>query len=187
MDPAHIPDEVLIRYRPYLRLLARLQLAPHLQGKLDPSDVVQQTLLQAHQAREGFRGRTEGEMAAWLRQILANNLAAAARTFGRARRDTAREQSLEASLAASSARLEAWLAAEQKSPSQRAAQQEQTLRLAAALEQLPPAQREALTLQHWQGWTLARIGLQLGRSPEAIAGLIKRGLKQLRTLLRETE
>jgi RNA polymerase sigma-70 factor (ECF subfamily) len=174
-------------FRAYLRLLARLHLAPQLRGKLDPSDVVQQTLLQAYQALDQFRGRSEAEWAGWLRQILARNLAQALRDFGRARRDVAREQSLQAALDASSARLDAWLAADQSSPSQRAEQAEQALRLAEALEQLPEAQREALILQHWQGLSLAEIGEHLGRSPEAVAGLLKRGLKQLRQLLRESE
>jgi RNA polymerase sigma-70 factor (ECF subfamily) len=174
-------------FRAYLRLLARLHLAPQLRGKLDPSDVVQQTLLQAYQALEQFRGDSEAQLAAWLRQVLARNLAQALRDFGRARRDLAREQSLQAALDASSARLEAWLAAEGSSPSQRAEQAEQALRLAEALEQLPEAQREALVLQHWQGLSLAQIGEHLGRSPEAVAGLIKRGLRQLRQLMQESE
>jgi RNA polymerase sigma-70 factor (ECF subfamily) len=183
------PDEagrLLERFRSYLRLLARLHLAPRLRGKLDPSDIVQQTLLQAYQALHQFRGRTDGETAAWLRQILARNLAQAIREFGRAKRDVAREQSFQAEIDASSARLEGWLAADQSSPSQRAEQAEQTLRLAEALEQLPEAQRDALVLQHWQGMSLAEIGAHLGRSPEAVAGLIKRGLKQLRQLLQES-
>jgi RNA polymerase sigma-70 factor (ECF subfamily) len=177
----------LERFRAYLRLLARLHLDPRLRGKLDASDVVQQTLLQAHQARAQFRGHTEGELAAWLRQILARNLAMAVRDFARDKRDVARERPLEQALADSSSRLEAWIAAEQSSPSQRAERNEEVLRLAEALEQLPDAQRGALVLQHWQGWSLAQIGQHLGRSPEAVAGLIKRGLKQLRILLQERE
>jgi RNA polymerase sigma-70 factor, ECF subfamily len=178
---------LLESFRAYLRLLARLHLAPLLRGKLDPSDIVQQTMLHAYQALDQFRGRSEAEWAAWLRQILTRNLAQAVRSFGRARRDLAREQSLQAAVDASSARLEAWLAADQSSPSQRAQQGEQALRLAAALEQLPAAQREALILQHWQGLSLAEIGSHLGRSPVAVAGLIKRGLKQLRLLMQEME
>jgi RNA polymerase sigma-70 factor (ECF subfamily) len=184
MDPqAEAPGQTLERFRAYLRLLARLHLDPRLRGKLDPSDVVQQTLLQAYQALGQFRGNEPGELAAWLRQILARNLAMAVRDFARGKRDVARERALEEALVASSSRLEAWLAAEQSSPSHRAERNEQALQLAAALEQLPEAQREALVLQHWQGWSLAQIGEHLGRSPEAVAGLIKRGLKQLRRLL----
>ncbi len=182
------PEEAgrrLERFRAYLRLMARLHLAPQLRGKLDPSDAVQQTLLQAYQALDQFRGQSEAEWAAWLRQILARNLAQALRDFGRAKRDLAREQSLQAAMDASSARLEAWLAADQSSPSQQAERGEQALRLAEALEQLPEAQREALVLQYWQGLSLAEIGAHLGRSPEAVAGLIKRGLKQLRGLMEE--
>jgi RNA polymerase sigma-70 factor (ECF subfamily) len=185
--PGDPSGTALERFRAYLRLLARLHLDPRLRGKLDASDVVQQTLLQAHQARAQFRGHSDGELAAWLRQILARNLAMAVRDFARDKRDVARERPLEQALADSSSRLEAWLAAEQSSPSQRAERNEEVLRLAEALEQLPEAQREALVLQHWQGWSLAQIGRHLGRSPEAVAGLIKRGLKQLRVLLQERE
>jgi RNA polymerase sigma-70 factor (ECF subfamily) len=169
----------LERYRAYLLVLARLQLDPRLRGKLDASDVVQQALLQAYRAREQFRGHSEAERTAWLRQILAHCLGNALRDFTRDRRDVQLEQALDAS----SARLGAWLSAQQPSPSQRAIEQEQAVRVAEALARLPEAQRDALILQHWHGWSLAEIGEELGRSPAAVAGLIKRGLNRLRELL----
>ena len=177
----------LDHYREYLVMLARMQLHPRLAEKLDPSDVVQQTLLDAHRKQDQFRGQTEVEKAAWLRQILAHNLVDALRAFGRAKRDVAREHSLEAALEQSSVRLEAWLAAEQSSPSQKAQRHERAVQLADALAKLPAAQREALVLQNWHGWSLAKIGQHMDRSPAAVAGLLKRGLKQLRGLLQESE
>jgi len=173
------------KFRDYLRLLARLHLDPRLRGKLDPSDVVQQTLLEAYEAAEQFRGRTDAEAAAWLRQSLAHNLADALRAFGQAKRDVGRERSLDEAIQASSARLAHWLAADQSSPSQQAEDHERAVQLADALAKLPDAQREALVLQHWHAWSLDEIGRHLGRSPAAVAGLLKRGLRQLRQSLQE--
>jgi RNA polymerase sigma-70 factor (ECF subfamily) len=90
-------------------------------------------------------------------------------------------------LAQSSSRLEAWLAADQSSPSQRAVKNEQTLQLAVAIQQLPEAQREALMLRHFHDWPLARIAEHLGRTPAAVAGLLKRGLQQLREQLQNNQ
>src|SRR4051794_18626163 len=119
---AEEPGPAMERFRHYLLLLARLHLGDQPRGKLDPSDAVQMTLLEAHRKRAQFRGRTEAEMAAWLRQMLACTIADAFRAQGRLKRDAARERSLEAALDESSSRLEAWLAADQSSPSQRAVQ-----------------------------------------------------------------
>jgi RNA polymerase sigma-70 factor (ECF subfamily) len=177
----------LERFRAYLRLLAGMQMDPRLQGKLDASDVVQQTLLQALQAFDRFQQRSDAELAAWLRQILAHKLANATRDLNRAKRAMSRECSLEAALEESSARLEAWLVAEQSSPSQQAQRKEQVLRLAEALASLPEAQREAVTRRYLQNGSLDDIGQHLGRSPAAVAGLIKRGLEHLRLLLHESE
>jgi RNA polymerase sigma-70 factor (ECF subfamily) len=173
------------QYRDYLLVLAETQLEPRLRQKLDASDVVQQTLLEAHQQQEQFRGESGAQKAAWLRQILARNLADALRGFRRGKRDLAREGSLHEALEHSSARLEAWLAAESASPSQQAQQHERSLWLARALAQLPESQREALVLQHWHGWTLAQIGQHMDRTPAAVAGLLKRGLKALREGMRD--
>src|SRR5262249_5798425 len=171
----------LERFRAYLHLLARLQLDPRLRGKLDPSDVVQQTLLEAYEKRDQFRGGSDGEWLAWLRQALAHNLADALRAFGQAKRDVARERSLEEAVAASSCRP----AADQSSASQQAERHERAVRLAEALAALPPDNREALVLHYCEDWPLADIAGQLGRTPAAVAGLLKRGLKQLREHLRE--
>jgi RNA polymerase sigma-70 factor, ECF subfamily len=181
------PGNVLERFRDYLRLLARLQLASRLQSKLDPSDVVQQTLLKAHRSLDQFRGQSDAELASWLRQILARTLANAVRDLNRGKRNVALERSLERALEESSARIEAWLVAETPSPSQQAEHCEQLLDLAEALARLPEAQREALLLKHCQDWSLAKIGQHLGRTPTAVASLLQRGLKQLREQLRDEE
>ena len=185
MSPEEPERKPLEHYRAYLRLLARLQLDPRLQGKVDPSDVAQETLLKAHQALDQFRGKSSAEQAAWLRQILARVLANAARDFSRAKRDVGRERSLELALEQSSSRLDAWLAAEQTSPSESVERNEQLLRLAEALAQLPQDQREAVTLHHLQGWSLAELAQHLARSEGAVAGLLHRGFKRLRELLQD--
>ncbi|HEV3116593.1 MAG TPA: sigma-70 family RNA polymerase sigma factor [Gemmataceae bacterium] len=176
---------LLERYRKYLALLARLQLDRRLQGKVDLSGVVQQTLLEAYRMLPRFHAKTQQDMAAWLRRILANNLADEVRKLGTAKRDARRERSLEAALEESSARLGAWLAAEQSTPSQQAQREEQALRVADALASLPDAQREALELQHWHGWPVAQIAEHMGKSRSAVAGLIKRGLEQLRRTMHD--
>jgi RNA polymerase sigma-70 factor (ECF subfamily) len=186
---ARVADELAVeRYRGYLCALARIQVAtrPWLAAKLDASDVVQETLLKAHAAREQFRGRSAAEMACWLRQILARTLANQLRALGQARRDVGAEQSLNAALDASSCRLEAWLAADQSSPSERAGKREQSDALAEAVASLPDDQREVVLLKHCQGLALADIAAQLGRSPASVAGLLRRGLQRLREILDHT-
>src|SRR5262249_44533061 len=132
-----------------------------------------------------FRGEGEAARTAWLRQVLAHNLADAVRAYGQAKRDVARERALEEALHASSARMEAWLAAEQSSPSQRAQRQEQAVQLADALAKLPELNREALVLHYCEGWPLADIARHLGRTSAAVAGLLKRGLRQIRVELKD--
>jgi RNA polymerase sigma-70 factor (ECF subfamily) len=173
------------RFRSYLLLLARGRLDPLLRGKLDASEVVQQTLLEAHQGRRLFRGRTPAEQAAWLRQILARNLANAARDLRRDKRDAARERSLHAAVEASSSALADWLADGGPSPSEEAGRHERALQLADAVAALPDAQREAVVLRHWEGMSLEQIAGRLGCTTAAVAGLLQRGLKNLRKRLDE--
>jgi RNA polymerase sigma-70 factor (ECF subfamily) len=183
--PPEGPNWDLQGFREYLRLLARAKLGTRVRRHFDASDIVQQTLLEAQQNLHAFRGNSEAELAAWLRKALANNLADALRGLARAKRDVTRERSLDAELEASSQRLNAWFAAEQLTPSQGAARKERGVRLAAALAQLPEAQREALTLRHLDGHSLAEIACRLNRTPAGVVGLLQRGLKALRGLLQE--
>lgn len=173
-------------FRSYLCALARIQVAarPWLAAKLDASDLVQQTLLKAHAARDQFRGHTPAEMAGWLRQILTRTLANELRALGQHKRDAGAERSLEADLDASSCRLDAWLAADQSTPSEHVVRSERAASLAAAVERLPPDQREVVLLKHCHGLPLADIATRLGRSPASVAGLLRRALERLRELLR---
>lgn len=170
-------------YRDYLLLLVRLQIGTRLQSKVDASDVVQQTILHAHQARAQFRGVTESEWLAWLRAILANALSGTLRRFDTQARDPVRERSLEGELERSSSRLNSLLVADQSSPSERAVRGEELLRLSQAIALLPEDQRRAVELHYLKGLAVAQVAEELGRTRPAAVGLLFRGLKRLRELL----
>src|SRR5262249_36520898 len=168
-------------YREYLRSLARLRLTAIPNSALDASDVVQQALLKAQKHRHQFRGENELQWRAYLRRILATTLADA---IG----DLPQERAVQESLDRSSARLEALLAAEQSSPSQKVQREELLLQLTDALSRLSEDERSALELRYLQEppWSLDEIAKYLNRpSAKAVAGLLSRGLKRLRGLLRD--
>lgn len=170
-------------YRPYLGLIARAQLDHRLQGKLDASDLVQQTLLKAVAAEDRFVG-DESARAAWLRTILARVMIDALRKHVLPNGGP-REASLEAALEGSSRRLEACLDADQTSPSERAECNERLVRLADALSTLPEDQRRAVELRHLKGMPLVVIAESMDKSVDAVVGLIHRGLRRLRRDLQE--
>jgi RNA polymerase sigma-70 factor (ECF subfamily) len=165
------------RFRAYLRFLAEAQVDPRLKAHVDLSGLVQQTLLEAHEA---VQATSVSVTLPWLRKILANNLTDEVRRLRTGKRDVRRERSLVQSIEHSSLRLEALLQDNSPAPDDHIAQQEQVLQLSEALQRLPDSQREALVLQAWQGWSLAEIAEQMHRTPQAVAGLLKRGLRQLR-------
>ncbi len=178
-------NSALEGFRDYLLVMARLQVKPHLRGKIDPSGVVQQTLLDAHQAGDRLRTNNFHELAGWLRKALAANLADAVRWHFAAKRDARRERSLHAAVDASSARLAGWLASDQSSPSGRIMRDEELLGVCRVLQQLPEDQRLVLELHYLEGLSLKQLSERLCRSSEAVAGLLYRGMKTLRGQLRE--
>jgi RNA polymerase sigma-70 factor (ECF subfamily) len=183
MEPQDAPrNRPLEEFRSYLLLLARLQLEGGPRNRIDASDVVQQTLLEAHAKADQFHG-DDSALTAWLRQALANNLRDAWRALHKGKRDIRREQTVAQAVERSSARLEGMLAAPQSSPSQRAVRNEDLLRLADALRRLPEPQREAIVLHHLQGCSLVKTAQCLGKTDAAVAGLLHRGLKKLRKIM----
>ena len=171
----------LDRFRPWLVLLARMQLAGRLGAKLDASDVAQQALLEACRALPQFRGSTEAELIAWLRSILAGVLAHEVRRYAATQaRDLAREVSLDAELAASSCRLAHVLADSGPSPSAEAVRHEQAVRLANALARLPDDYREVIVLRNLEGLSHEDVAARMGRAVGAVRMLWMRALSRLR-------
>jgi RNA polymerase sigma-70 factor (ECF subfamily) len=174
-------------FRHYLILLARARLGPTERAKVDPSDIVQQTLLDAHRKLDQFRGSSDAEMAGWLRKMLSCRVTDAFRALGRQKRDVALERSLDPKLDETCSRLEVWLDAVQTSPSGKACRNEQLIQLAVAMASLPESQRGAIELHHLHGLSLKETAEHLGCTGGAVVGLLRRGLVKLRESLAEPE
>ncbi len=171
------------RYRNFLKQQAG-NIAPKFNGRIESSDIVQQTLLEAHQKLEQFRGTTEAEMAKWLSQMLANNFVDAIRSLHRQKRDINREVHVDQFAGRSSIRGVAdWLPGQHSSPSLNFHRAEQAMKLTEAISQLPEMQQKVIVLHHLRGMSLADVARQVNRSQSAVAGLLYRGLKALRKLM----
>lgn len=176
--------KLLEMYRGYLTLLARLQINRRLRGKADAADLVQETFLEAHRDFAQFRGTTEAELVAWLRQILVSNLANLLRRYyGTQRRDIRLERDLAIELDQSSRLLDQGLMAPSASPSKQAARREQAVLLAAALEKLPEDYREVLMFRHLDELTFPEVAERMGRTVDSVEKLWARGLARLRRVL----
>lgn len=176
-------QQSLEQFNSYLLFLARTQVKQVAAKRVDPQDIVQQTLLQAKQKSDQFRGQNSAQQAAWLRRIMSNLLVDHLRRDGR----EVDEQMLAGQLDQSSVRMAEMLINSDSSPSQRVLKQERLCQLADALEQLPVDQRKAIELRHILGKTLQEMSETMDRSPAAISGLLQRGLKSLRSCLAPTQ
>lgn len=178
--------ELFEHYRGYLDLISSVELGRRLKTKVDPSDIVQETFLEAHRSFDSFRGESEGEFTAWLRTILGRRVAHLVRRYLRNQgRDVRREQTLDLTLDASSRAVEHGLNAIQPSPSKGASQREESVLLANALARLPPDYREVVVLRHFEGLAFVEVGERMGRSLDSVQKLWIRALGRLRQELRE--
>ena len=178
-------DNLLESYRGYLWALAHAQLDRRLRGKLEATDIVQQTLLKAHAGLADLRDRNPNVLVARLRQILTGVLTDELRRLHRDKRDIDRERSLAADVDQSALGMEQWLVADQTSPSMAAQRNEQLLHLANSLLALPVDQREVVILKHLRDQTLQQIADETDRTVPAVAGLLRRGLATLREIMEQ--
>ena len=163
--------------------MARLQIDRRLQPKEDASDVVQETLLRAHQGFAAFRGNTEPELLGWLRTILVNQLTDLVRYHEAQRRDIRLERRLHEEMLDSSNAIDRAIASSQESPSEKASHREQAVLFADALDELPEHYRDVIVLHHLEGLSLRDVSRRMNRTVDSVEKLWTRALVQLRRLL----
>jgi RNA polymerase sigma-70 factor (subfamily 1) len=179
-------DHTLERYQAYLQCLTYIQVDPRLWRRFGWSEIVNRTLMEAHQELHLLEALDEADRNRRLRRMLMNNLLQRIEHERAQRRDYHREVALDEALAGSSCNLQRWLEADSASPVERAVAIEDKVRLAKALMRLPEREREALILQKYHDRTLAQIAEHLDCTEGAVAGLHARGLKRLHQFLTDS-
>ena len=176
--------ELLKGYSDYLNLLARVQIGRRLQGKVDAGDLLQETFLEAHRQIRQFRGRSEAELLAWLRRILAGQIALTLRRYlGTKGRDVKLERELSVQLDHSSQAMDGGFLATHSTPSQQASRREKAVLLAEALGKLPEDYREVIVLRHLESLSFPEVSQRMGRSEDSVQKLWVRALANLKRSL----
>ena len=176
----------LERHRPVLRLHAHmLRLHPRILVKFGYSELVNETLQVAHERIAQFQGNSEAQQIAWLKQILKNRARDKIDYWHAEIRNVKRECPIEAAVEDSSQRLTGFLVAHNSSPSEHVSKEEQLARLARALDELDNDHREAIVARYLIQLSMAEIAAQMKRSERSVAGLLLRGRKKLRDLLKK--
>jgi RNA polymerase sigma-70 factor (ECF subfamily) len=173
--------EIFQRLRAWLRASAMEQLDAELQVKISPSDVVQETLLEAHRGFEKFRGASQAELVLWVQGILNHRVQTAYRKYrGTSKRNIGRETGLHA---LSESRHLPELATTESSPSGHAVANEELMRLEAALRQLSPRHEQVIRLRNELKLPFADVAVALSCSEDAAQKLWTRAIKQLTRIL----
>lgn len=180
---------ILAWYVNYLTILASTQLDHRLRRRVNPSDLVQETLLAAHRDFADFRGATQQELLGWLRRILINTLHRAFATHVKAgKRDIRREVSIDRvtnPLEESAGNLASILPGRAAPPSGPMRARERAVELADQLNHLSADHRDVIVYRVLQGLSFDEIAQRMGRSCGAVRMLWLRALSQFRVTLRE--
>lgn len=180
-------DHLFELCRNYISVIARAQIGTWLKTKVDASDLVQQTLLDAHRGLNNFNGNSEGEWLGWLRQILNNNTTDYIRKYkGTEKRDISREVSIEQGRPDES-RMRIELQSDSETPSQIVVQREQELKMANAITMLPPDYQQVIILRNLQRLSYNEVAAEMDRSRAAVQMLWMRAIKQLKELMEVTQ
>ena len=179
-------NELLQKCRSYVSIIARAQIEGWMRTKFDASDLVQQTLLEAHQGIENFKGETEAEWLGWLRGILNHNTLDFARKYqGAAKRNVSREFSIDQAggVSGNSDQRQWELKDQTETPSRVLLNREQEILMAEAVSQLPADYQEVIMLRNLQRLSFKEVAERMDRSPGAVQMLWLRALNRLQELL----
>lgn len=179
-------DALFVRCRNYVAVVARSQVESWMRPRIDASDIVQQTLLEAHRGLARFAGESEGEWLAWLRQILTHNTQDFIRRCRTEKRGGALELPLNDGGSTANGHYVAEPSTGDATPSQILQEHEQEIALADAISQLSPDHQEVIVLRNLQRLPFDEIAQQMGRSRPAVQMLWTRAVRQLELTLRGT-
>ena len=177
-------DRLFSKCRAYVAVVARAQVESWLRSKVDASDLVQQTLLEAHRGMGNFRGTTDAEWLAWLRMILNHNAADFVRRHrGTANRPGRREIPFDAGRADDSRRFVREPSDPGESPSQIVLRREREIEVADAVARLPQDYQDVIQLRNLQRLPFDEVARRMGRSRPAAQMLWMRALRKLEETL----
>jgi RNA polymerase sigma-70 factor (ECF subfamily) len=172
-----------IEFRNRLRRMVEMRISPRLAGRIDPSDVVQETLVEAAQRFEDYCRKPTLSPYLWLRFLTLQRLNILYRRHvGTRKRSTSCESPLP-NVEATSIALAEWFVDSGTSPSQAAVRREQRDILLQALTSMAPRDRELLTLRHFEQLSLEEAAQALGISLVAARRRYYRALERLQDLI----
>jgi RNA polymerase sigma-70 factor (ECF subfamily) len=175
--------DLFARHRGRLEALVALRLDPHLRGRLDAGDVLQEAWLDVGRRFDEWLAKPDMPLYLWIRFLTVQKLAELHRRHGAKQRDARREVALHAGPSASTHSVAEHLAGSFSSPSQGLARQEVLARVTAALDALEEIDREVLVLRHFEELSNNEVAEVLGITKAGASNRYVRALKRLRAAL----